>query len=227
MNFKRLKTFFNHDWLPFFINKKFIILASRFCKGKFLDIGCGNKPYYDYFRNNVSSYIGMEHPNSGADKNNIDVFGDALNLPFKDESFEVVTSFQVMEHVAEPEIMLSEMKRVCKWGGIIIITVPFQVGLHIEPWDYYRFTKYGLIHILGKHGLKIEYLAPSEIALWGTFALKICDKIRKICKDSRCLRLGFFPLFFFLQFFSIILDKLLLFEEDTGGYNAITRKAQF
>jgi ubiquinone/menaquinone biosynthesis C-methylase UbiE len=45
-------------------------------------------------------------------------------LPFKDESFDAVTSFETLEHVAEQEKMISEFHRVLKPGGMLVISTP-------------------------------------------------------------------------------------------------------
>ncbi|QGZ48710.1 methyltransferase domain-containing protein [Streptomyces sp. QHH-9511] len=50
--------------------------------------------------------------------------GDALNLPFPDESFDVVIISEVMEHIPDDKGVLAEMVRVLKPGGRIAVTVP-------------------------------------------------------------------------------------------------------
>jgi SAM-dependent methyltransferase len=50
--------------------------------------------------------------------------GSALSLPFQDESFDVVVTYQCLEHIPEPENALREMIRTCKPGGIICVVGP-------------------------------------------------------------------------------------------------------
>src|SRR5262249_48150057 len=52
--------------------------------------------------------------------------GDALNLDYRDNSFDVVTSFHVLTVVPDPYRMMSEMVRVCKPGGRIAMTTHFR-----------------------------------------------------------------------------------------------------
>lgn len=50
--------------------------------------------------------------------------GSILELPFRDEEFDMVCAFDVIEHVEDDILGVSEMKRVCKSGGLIVVTVP-------------------------------------------------------------------------------------------------------
>lgn len=55
--------------------------------------------------------------------------GSSEDLEFENDSFDVVTSFQVIEHVYDPESMAREMLRVLKPNGILVITTPNLSGL--------------------------------------------------------------------------------------------------
>lgn len=122
--------------------------ASKYAKGKLLDIGCGKKPYLPIFKNRVESYVGLDLKGG-------DVCGSALALPFPNNSFETVFSSQVLEHVTDHFLMIREAYRVLKPNGYLIMTAPLFWCLHEEPNDYFRFTKYGLKLILEKAGFKI------------------------------------------------------------------------
>lgn len=50
--------------------------------------------------------------------------GSILELPFRDEEFDMVCALDVIEHVQDDSLAVSEMKRVCKSGGLIVVTVP-------------------------------------------------------------------------------------------------------
>jgi len=50
--------------------------------------------------------------------------GSILELPFEDNSFDMVCSFDVVEHVEDNRLAISELKRVCKKDGVVFITVP-------------------------------------------------------------------------------------------------------
>jgi len=125
--------------------------SSKYAKGKLLDVGCGDKPYYQIFSRKVDSYVGL-------DLHGGDVIGSALKLPFKNNSYDTVLSTQVIEHVIDPQIMIKEAYRVLKKNGYLILTAPLFWCLHEEPNDYFRFTKYSLSALLNKENFKIIYI---------------------------------------------------------------------
>lgn len=126
-------------------------------KGKVLDFGCGSKPYEGLFVN-CESYIGVDIVNSGHNHKDskVDVFWDGKTLPFDDNYFDVCVSFEVFEHVFAPEAVLAELKRVLKPGGSLVITTPFVYGEHEVPFDFARYTSYGLRHLLTEAGFQVE-----------------------------------------------------------------------
>jgi hypothetical protein len=56
----------------------------------------------------------------------------------------VVLCLSVLEHTKHPQLAVDEMRRILKPGGICLVSVPFTFHLHDSPYDYWRFTKYGL-----------------------------------------------------------------------------------
>jgi SAM-dependent methyltransferase len=104
--------------------------------GVILDAGCGIKPYRNWFKQ-VDEYIGLDVV-LGED---VDVvISSEQPWPFTDEYFDVILSSQVLEHVEYLEFTLSEMSRVLKRGGQIVLSCPFIYNEHGAPWDFQRFT---------------------------------------------------------------------------------------
>ena len=73
------------------------------------------------------------------------VIGDAHQLCFKSESFDLVVSKCTFEHFSNPWQVVCELHRVLKDEGICIVWVPFMHPFHGD--DYYRYTPLGLRHV--------------------------------------------------------------------------------
>ncbi|MCC6905162.1 MAG: methyltransferase domain-containing protein [Anaerolineae bacterium] len=69
-----------------------------------------------------------------------DVQADGAGIPFPDGQFDAVLCSEVLEHVPQPVGLVTEMARVLKPGGRIVITGPFLYGFHSDPDDYGRYT---------------------------------------------------------------------------------------
>lgn len=132
-------------------------LIETYCRGRVLDAGAGRGVYRELLQKHADKYVGMDVAASGATT----VLGDAQRLPFSDASFDTVFCSQVLEHVPEPWLALAEFRRVLKDDGHLILTVPHISWLHNEPHDYYRYTRYGLAHLLAQAGLTTSDVTPS------------------------------------------------------------------
>ncbi len=104
--------------------------------GRVLDAGCGSKPYQNWF-GSVSEYVGLDvMPGTSVDV----VVKSDEQWPLPNEYFDVLLSSQVLEHVENLEFTLSEMDRVLKLGGIMVLSFPFLYNEHGAPYDFQRFT---------------------------------------------------------------------------------------
>jgi SAM-dependent methyltransferase len=122
--------------------------------GRLLDVGCGTKPYRSLFA--VDTYIGLDIDSETSRKRGIaDHFYDGNVFPFADSSFDAVLCNQVLEHVFNPDEFLGEIVRVLKPGGKLLLTVPFVWDEHEQPYDYARYSSFGLRALLEKQGLKV------------------------------------------------------------------------
>lgn len=120
------------------------------CSGRVLDLGCGSKPYREWFDINDGEYIGVDISSN----DDVNATADALQLPFKSGSFDYVMSNQVLEHVPDPFQFFEEVARVLKPGGGALITTNQSFYLHGVPNDYFRYTRYGLSELADRAGLE-------------------------------------------------------------------------
>ena len=158
-----------------------------------LDLGAGRSPYQEYInRVRYPNLISLDF----APFEGINVTAD-LNaaLPFRGETFDVVILSNVLEHVIDPRSTLEESCRVLKQGGIVIGQTPFLMGLHDEPYDFYRYTAYSikqLLTVANFKGIHVEELSSTEAMLeeltqqffsfhtrtkWNRFVIRLFRKI--------------------------------------------------
>ena len=64
-------------------------------------------------------------------------------------------SIQVIEHTPRPQALMSEMARVLRPGGLLILSAPFSGRLHEEPYDFFRYTPHGLRSMCDEAGLEV------------------------------------------------------------------------
>jgi SAM-dependent methyltransferase len=143
---------------------------NKYAKGNLLDIGCGNKPYQKMFEGKIDKYIGCDIIQSSGEK--VDVLCPANKIPLPNESFNTVFSTQTIEHVADHQGLVNEACRLLHKEGYFIVSGPLYWHLHEEPYDYFRFTKYGFEYILQNAGFKIVECLPNGGA-WATLGQAI------------------------------------------------------
>jgi SAM-dependent methyltransferase len=129
--------------------------ARPYAGGRLLDIGCGSKPYKEFF--GADEHIGIDWANS-LHNLNAELLGSAEALPFADHTFDTVLCTEVIEHLKHPALAVSEMARVLKPDGHLILTAPFVHELHEMPHDFFRFTGFGLCSLVEEAGLKVILL---------------------------------------------------------------------
>ena len=102
-------------------------------------VGSGAKDFYEFCESNeiwIESIDVYISPNCTA-------VADAHYLPFADESFDVVIIQAVLEHVVNPQKVVSEVHRVLRENGLVYAETPFMQCVHEGPFDFMRFTNSG------------------------------------------------------------------------------------
>ncbi len=131
--------------------REIIEYTKHYVSGKTLDFGAGTAKYQYLIRPHTGEYKTFDMV---AGKN-IDIVGDVLNPPFESGEFDTVISTQVLEHVEKPWVMVNQIGRILKTGGICIITAPFIVPFHADPYDFFRYTETGLTSLFKNENFEI------------------------------------------------------------------------
>lgn len=119
-----------------------------------LDVGCGGNPFVlrDFFKGLNCDYIGIDT----FEPEHSDVFRcDAHEIAWPDSSFNVVLSFNSLEHMISPAIVLSEISRVLKTGGLFIVALPVGEGHDITSGHYINLTRSQLLNLFNHFGLRL------------------------------------------------------------------------
>ena len=115
---------------------------------RILDVGCGVKPYYPFFRDVASEYVGVDVVENPV----AELLGPVEALPVEDESFDVVLCTQVLEHSDDPAQAVRELRRVTRPGGRVLASTHGVQVYHPSPEDYWRWTHTGLELLFLRNG---------------------------------------------------------------------------
>jgi len=210
------------------------------------DVGCGERPYAEFFKPRIARYWGLEYPpvadNLNPDVWNrpemlrtvVDVWGDAQRLPFADATFDTVLAAEMLEHIPDPNACVAEIARVIKPGGRFLLTVPLVAPLHQWPFDFYRFTPKGIEAIVQRNGFEVERVTPRGNFASATGATISHWLVRSMAASklhhdgsvavSRWRGPFVLPLVALVQIFFWVCEKLA---SDTGaslGYSVVARR---
>ncbi len=184
-------------------------IISRFRQsGDILDIGCSSGGFLSTLKGGSWRLHGIEIAPDMAERARLntgaEVFvGDALNAPFRAESFDVVTSFDVLEHVYQPKNLLEAVFKWLKPGGIFYTTLP-----NIDSWEarifgsywyalelprhLFHFSPHSLTGVLRTVGFKkahietrASYLESSTGYVYGELRHKLGLPVRPLAKAVR------------------------------------------
>ncbi len=209
----------NDFYIPRRALLKFIQSNAGYIKGSVLDIGCGSKPYKELF--SCNEYIGVDIENEGHSHidEDIEYYYDGKILPFENNSFDNAVCFEVLEHVFEPDLFLTEVSRVLKPGGHLLLTTPFIWNEHEVPSDYGRYSSYGLKYLMNKNGFEVvslkkilngpEFFIVLLQVYINDFRMLIAEKIKFIPKIRGILLVLFSPLIFVLNLIGLLLSLLI------------------
>lgn len=185
---RRRPNLFHPDWLVLRgLSRAIDARATRLAQvcSSAIDLGCGEQPYRDYFEGRGIAYRGAD-------------LGDAAEIAITPDgqvmaeagSADLVTSFQVLEHVRDLDSYLSEAARLLAPGGKLLLSTHGTWLYHPHPEDHRRWTREGLINELESRGWKVEsWQAICGPLAWTTMVrlTGYCYVLRRIPLIGRAL----------------------------------------
>lgn len=135
-----------------------------------LDAGAGSCPYEEYFPH--VKYESADFCKAGIDYGDITHVCDLTSIPVEDKRFDLVICTQVLAHMREPEAVLLELNRVLTPGACLWLSAPLFFEENCSPYDFFRFTQYGLKYLLEKTGFVIEKFEWLE-GYYGTLSYQL------------------------------------------------------
>jgi len=214
---------------PFYISHhglhKGIVSNKHYLKGRMLDFGCGSKPYKDLIA--VDEYIGLDIKNSGHSHKNeqIDIFYDGKRIPFDANHFDSVLSTEVFEHVFNIDEVINELFRVIKPGGHLVITIPFVWIEHEIPYDFARYTSFGITHLLNKAGFEIMVMEKTTNSVETIFQLWNIYIYQCLLPSNQIVKLLFTPILIApVTILGIVFSRILPKKQDLYLNNVVVAK---
>lgn len=125
-----------------------------------LDAGCGEGQHKRFFSRQryvgIDLGVGDKHWNYRA----LDALGNLNALPFPDGTFAAALNVVTLEHLRDPAAALGEIARVLKPHGQLLLVAPLEWEEHQQPYDFFRYTQFGLRMLLESAGFDAIVLVP-------------------------------------------------------------------
>lgn len=221
-------TIFDHNWLVLKINNMNVQQRLPDMKGVVYDFGCGTRPYETDIMQFADRYVGVDWSNTlhGLDADVVANLNEPL--PIEGSIADTVVSFQVLEHLSEPQTMINEAFRILRPGGRVFLSVPFQWHVHEAPYDFYRYTCYGLEYIFKKSGF-VDIKVEPVTGFWTMWLLKLNYQTARIIRGPKFLRvvtrIMLVPFWWLDQHIADFLDRIWPKSEgETVGYFVTARR---
>ncbi len=126
--------------------------------GEVLDLGSGGKAgsYHRFIDYQKPYHVYCTDLYRRPDSQDIIELDLEKKFDLPEAQYDAVTCFNVLEHIYDHHNLIAESTRVLKPGGKFIGSVPFLVGYHADPNDYWRYTHQSLERLFNQHGLQVE-----------------------------------------------------------------------
>lgn len=176
-----------------------------------LDAGAGEGQYRLLFAHTRRVAADFAKGDATWDYSGLDVICDLHRIPFRDAAFDAALCTQVLEHLPEPWTALEELARCMKPDAVLILSVPLTGEEHQRPYDFYRYTSFGIRHLLERAGFSVDRMQR----LGGQFriAALIVPRLNEMAW-SRPLRIALFPLYALSKLMLGAVAPLILYHLD-------------
>lgn len=230
---------YNNRFIRFLKKVQPDITYNNISEKNYIDIAAllkGRKPLRILILGGSVDGVGIKHLKDLLDKNdllietdvsygpNTTLICDAHEIPFADESFDLVIAQAVLEHVLDPFLCVREMSRVLKDDGLIYAETPFMQQVHGGKYDFLRFTHLGHRRMFRNFSeINSGVVAGAGSAL--VWSLKyFLTSFANSKKVDRILSYGGTFMFFWLKYFDIILNKTKGTIDAASGFYFLGRK---
>jgi SAM-dependent methyltransferase len=195
-----------------------------------VDLGCGECNYKPAFAHTRYLGIDLAVGNAGWDYSRISVLADLVRVPLRDGAADVVLCTETLEHLERPWRFAAEVSRILRPGGTLLLTTPQMARMHQVPYDFFRYTQFGLKSLFEREGLRAERIDPE-----GGYFIFLGDTFKHFHGHlfrSRWMRFLFFPFYWLSSVLCgllvpvacRILDPLDDKRRFTMGYTCVFRK---
>jgi SAM-dependent methyltransferase len=158
----------------------------------------------------------------------IDIVGSVEDMPCQSGSLDLVIAQEVLEHVSSPDVAVREMYRVLKPGGIAYIQLPFVIGYHPCPQDYWRFTHEGIRRLVESENFEVVKTGMTVGPAVGFYRIfvEFASIIFSMISSSlyRPAKLFFSIALYPLKWLDPILKRSNQADRIAGGYFVICRR---
>lgn len=120
-----------------------------------LDAGAGEGQYAPHFERRRYFGVDLAIGDAGWNYRGLDAVADLAALPFPAGAFDLALNIVTLEHVPDPRRVVSELSRVLRPGGELLLVVPLEWEEHQTPHDYFRYTQFGVRRLLADAGLEV------------------------------------------------------------------------
>lgn len=148
---------------------------KKYTVGYLADLGCGDVPYYHFYKDLIIDNICIDWRNSTLDISYCDIETDLnMTLPLDNNLFDTVLATDVLEHLSMPHVFFKEISRILKPDGYLILGVPFLYWIHDDNFDYHRYTHQMLREYCNQNSMEVI-----ELNTYGGLPEVIFDLVHK------------------------------------------------